>query len=239
MIDIDNELKKIAEAEAETTDISYYKVENNNDNDTLVVSFAGWNTSYFLMKTSLLNISDECKFDTLFLKNPKYKNHWYLGKMKGIGTGVSEIKNFLKKQISTYNKIIFVGSSMGGYGALLYGSLLDVDYIIATIPQTDLEYIRRKIHKNRDYRRTSKLNDYQKYKNLNNFISKKTKYFVTSRKKKNPKSCAQRLDYYQHNFYHCENILNLGDVTYLGITPREFKVGDVAEFVKNKILGKS
>jgi len=233
MVDIDNELKKIAEVE--TTDISYYKV--GNDNDTLVVSFAGWGTRYFLMKTSLLNISDECKFDTLFLRN--HKHHWYLGKMKGIGTGVSEIKNFLKKQISTYNKIIFVGSSMGGYGALLYGSLLDVDFIIAPIPQTDLEYIRRKIHKNRDYRRVSQLKDYQKYGNLNNFISKKTKYFVTSQKEKNPKSCAQRLDYYQHNFYHCENILNLGDVTYLGVTPREFKVGDVAEFVKNKILGKS
>ena len=233
MIDIDNELKKIAEAE--TTDISYHKVQS--DNDTLVVSFAGWGSRYFQMKTSLLNISEECKFDTLFLRN--HKHHWYLGKLKEIGTGVNEIKNFLKKQISTYNKIIFVGSSMGGYGALLYGSLLDVDFIVAPIPQTDLRYVRKHIPKNREYRRVSRLKDYQKYKNLNNFISKKTKYFVTSRSEKRPKSNSQRWDYYQHNFYQCENILNLGNVTYLGVTPTEFEVGDVAEFVKNKILGKS
>lgn len=235
MIDIDNELKKIAEAE--TTDISYYKV--GNDNDTLVVSFAAWRTRYFQMKKSLLNISTECKFDTLFLRNPKYKNHWYLGKMEGIGAGVSEIKNFLEKQISTYNKIIFVGGSMGGYGAMLYGSLLDVDYIVALIPQTDLKYVRKQMPKNRDYRRVSRLKDYQKYGNLNNFISKKTKYFVTARSEKRPKSATQRFDYYQHNFYHCENILNLGNVTYLGVTPAEFELGDVAEFLRNKIFGKS
>jgi len=235
MIDIDNELKKIAEAE--TTDISYYKV--GNDNDTLVVSFAAWRTPYFHYKKSLLNISAECKFDILFLRNPKDKNHWYLDKMEGIGRGVSEIKNFLKKQISTYNKIIFVGNSMGGYGAILYGSLLDVDYVVAPIPQTDLDYVRTQLPKNSDYRSISRLKDYPKYGNLNNFISKKTKYFITARSEKIPKGVHQRFDYYQHSFYQCENILNLGNVTYLGVTPAEFELGDVAEFVKNKILGKS
>ena len=39
MIDIDNELKKIAEAE--TTDSSYYMIKSNSD--TLIVSFATLN----------------------------------------------------------------------------------------------------------------------------------------------------------------------------------------------------
>ena len=50
--------------------------------------------------------------------------------MEGIGAGVEvKLKTFRKTQIPTQENE-FCGGSMGGYGAILYGSLLDVDYII-------------------------------------------------------------------------------------------------------------
>lgn len=41
--------------------------------------------------------------------------------------------------------MICVGISAGGYASILYGSLLKAHYVIATRPQTDLDYNEKSI----------------------------------------------------------------------------------------------
>lgn len=217
MRDVDNELKKIAEAE--TTDISYYKVENNSD--ILIVTFtAATDEGYFSFKTSTLELSQNIPVDILFIRETTEKWSWYLNKLVGVGKGVEEIANFLKEQISTYNKIIFVGSSMGGYAAILYGSLCKVNHVIAFIPQTDLNYVRKCLPKNRQYRRLPRYKDFEQFQNLNKIISSEVEYHISTHLKKfeGNMNLGTRWDIAQHGIHHYENI-NIGkNVHFLGDT---------------------
>lgn len=61
--------------------------------------------------------------DILFLRDDK--QGWYLRGLTDISTDVESTKIFVLDYVSKYSKVLFVGSSMGGYGSLLYGSLVD------------------------------------------------------------------------------------------------------------------
>jgi hypothetical protein len=64
-------------------------------------------------------------------------NDWYQRGIPGISTSIETTATFLRKVISrlgcTYVRTI--GSSMGGYAAVLFGDLLDADQIIACDPE--------------------------------------------------------------------------------------------------------
>ena len=67
---------------------------------------------------------------------------------------------YLNGKISGYEKVIFMGTSAGGYAAILFGSLCNkVDYVVAFIPKVKL---------NRPV--------VAKYSNLNTFINSHTSY---------------------------------------------------------------
>ena len=69
-------------------------------------------------------------------------NGWYIAGIPGLGCDVSQVAERLQEVVGdlrgAQGKTIFYGGSMGGYGALLYGSLLNVDYILATGVETIL-----------------------------------------------------------------------------------------------------
>jgi hypothetical protein len=66
------------------------------------------------------------------------KQTWYHKGMEGISKNIPETVEYLREKISGYDKVYFIGNSSGGYAALLFGSLLGVDKILAFQPQTDL-----------------------------------------------------------------------------------------------------
>ena len=215
MLDIDSELKKIAEAE--TTNTSHYLVENNSD--ILIVTFTGATPErYFSFKTSTLKLSQNIPVDILFIREQTKKWNWYLNKLDGVGQGVEEIANFLKDKIKPYKKVIFAGTSMGGYASILYGSLCKVNHVIAYIPQTDLNYVRKCLPKNREYRRLPRCKDFEQFQNLNKIISPEVQYHISTYLEKFKRSMKRgvRWDLAQHGFHHYENI-NVGkNVHFLG-----------------------
>lgn len=143
MDNYDNAMQYINEQE--TTDISYVKVGDNNKN--LIVSFAsnGEPTKdFFERKTSLMQLKYQSNnFDVLYLRN---QNKWYLGGLNGIGKNINHTLAFLKKEFSKYGKVLCIGNSAGGYASLLFGSLLNVNCVIAIDAQTDLEYVKNKMN---------------------------------------------------------------------------------------------
>jgi hypothetical protein len=110
---------------------------------------------------------------------------WYHKGIKDITNNIDEtilyLNNIIKK--GNYKKVIFMGTSAGGYASILFGSLCNnVNNVISFIPQTKLK---------------KPINS--KYSNLKNIINKKTKYFLYCDKD------ITNIDNV-HSISHCENI---------------------------------
>ena len=70
------------------------------------------------------------------LRDPAW--NWYRAGVAGI-RGVPALADFINSLHARYDRVVTLGLSMGGYGALLYGMLAPVDLIIALSPQTNLD----------------------------------------------------------------------------------------------------
>jgi hypothetical protein len=91
----------------------------NKGFDVLSISFAGFYDDNPRFDWNILN-----KFDTDLLLIKDVKMAWYLCGVDGISSDVSETVEFIHQYTNKYKKLLFFGSSMGGYAALLYGSLV-------------------------------------------------------------------------------------------------------------------
>ena len=163
----------------------FYKCGNINS-DTLIVSFAG-NAQLFGGIQS---------FEFVNFLNKHFQNaykHFYIDEHsdlyhKGIGgltNNIDETVNYFKNEIKNYKNVIFLGNSAGGYASILFGSLLNINYVLAFIPQT-IRY---------------KNNIDEKYRDISIFINNTTKYYIYGDKSfSNLNDC--------HHIHHCERISN-------------------------------
>lgn len=63
---------------------------------------------------------------------------WYLMGINAKINSPEKLTEFLQKEVEGYN-IVTVGSSAGGYAAILYGSLLNAKYVLAFNPQFEIK----------------------------------------------------------------------------------------------------
>ena len=159
------------------------------NSDTIIISFGG-NAQQFLqiLPFEFLNFLNKHfeDFDKYFYID-KNKAHYHKG-IEGISNNINETTEYLKNIINKYKKVIFLGTSAGGYAAILFGSLLKVNTVAAFMPQTILE-------KEEKYD--------EKYLNLKKFINKETKYFIYGNL-----SSTDKLHHINH-LINLENIKNV------------------------------
>lgn len=98
--------------------------------DKLIMAFTSRGSRGF-QQTNLLR---DVEADILFVRD--VEDAWYNRGLKFITSDVDTTLNFLKKYTDRHDKILCTGISSGGYAALLFGSLLNADNIIAYSPQT-------------------------------------------------------------------------------------------------------
>lgn len=164
-------------------------------NTTLIVSFAGNALEFgripqYEFVKSLNIIYPEC--DKLFYVDKTQKH--YLNGILNISKNVEETKVYLENKIKNYKKVCFIGTSAGGYASILYGSLLNIDYVLAFIPQTKLENKKNIFSKNNI-----------QYIDLKKFINSTTKYkLIGDLSKKNKNDL--------HHISQCDNIKNFKNV---------------------------
>lgn len=145
--------------------ISYQESIKKQTNELIIVTFSGRQQG--LSTLTLFEFTNflESKFpsyDKLYFRDEKVK--WYNHGITGLTSNVDETLKFLSSKIGNYKHAIFIGASMGGYAALLYGSILGVDTVVAFRPQT---YIRKVI------------DDFNpNYEDVKPFINSKTKYYI-------------------------------------------------------------
>lgn len=75
----------------------------------------------------------------LYLRDDK--DSWYNAGIEGVGHDVAQIADHIRRTANDVGAttIVTVGSSMGGYAALLFGALLDAERCVAFAPQTLLK----------------------------------------------------------------------------------------------------
>ena len=138
-----------------------YKILNNNKN--LIICFGGSALQMGLIPPfeflRYLSSVYTNKCDLYFFIDRKHC--WYHKGINNITTNIDETVDYLKNIIKNYEKVIFMGTSAGGYAAILFGSLCNVSNVISFIPQTILN---------------EPINP--KYKNLKQVINKNTQYLL-------------------------------------------------------------
>ena len=135
----------------------------------LLVSFGGIKQGLGMPVFEFFNSISDIPCDKIFLRD--FNQAWY---QKGVDDELDHIdkvieylKNVLSK--NKYDKVCFLGNSMGGYGALLFGSILNVDCVISFAPQSFIDKRNRII--NFDIRWIKKIN------NIYRFEKKRMQYF--------------------------------------------------------------
>ena len=132
---------------------------------TIIVSFSGQGGSDMgsIPRLEFVNFLEKhySKYERHFYLDDH--NKWYHCGIEGISTDIHTTTEYLKEKIKKFDKVIFIGSSAGGYAAILFGSLLNVDKVIAFRPQTTIE-----IQKDMD----------EKYINLEAYINSTTQYYI-------------------------------------------------------------
>lgn len=165
------------------------------DNKNLIVSFAG-NAILYGGKTQLEYVNS---LNKIYPECDKYfyldgSQSFYINGIPGITNSIDETKNYLLNKIKNYEKVCFIGNSAGGYASILFGSLLNINYVIAFIPQTDLN-IKKEIFNETNI----------KFINLKNYINHKTIYKLYANNEiKNIKDL--------HSVYQCNNIKEFDNV---------------------------
>ena len=168
---------------------SCYKVDVPNS-DTLIVSFAG-NAKLFggINKFEFLNfLSKHFKNASKHFYIDEHSDLYHKG-ISGISNNIDETVSYLQNEIKNYKNVIFIGNSAGGYASILFGSLLEINYVLSFIPQT--------------FRRNNNIDE--KYRDISIFINNKTKYYIYGNTSiSNENDC--------HHISHCERISHHSNV---------------------------
>jgi len=153
-------------------------------NDLLIVCFAGYGKKMGgIPPFEFLNFLRKYfpNTDKQFYIDIHYS--CYSKGIAGITNNIEETTQHLSKEIEGYKNVVFVGSSGGGYAAILFGSLLNVNTVIAFIPTTIVR----------------KTDVDPKYKNIRSFINQTTLYHLYGDTK-----ITDIMDC--HHISHCENV---------------------------------
>lgn len=170
---------------------SFCKI-NATNSDTLIVSFAGHAKMFGgIQKFEFVNFLEKhFKQFSLHFYVDKYVNSYHQG-IFGITNDIDETVDYLKNEIKDYKNVVFLGVSSGGYAAILFGSLLNINYVLAFVPQT--------IRNDKSERVT------EKYRDISKYINDVTKYYVCGDTSiTDPNDC--------HHISHCDRISHHSNV---------------------------
>ena len=132
------------------------------NSDALVIALGSFvegpiDPNKFEWSNITLGLSEVNNFKKLFIRDMDFA--WWQTKFEGLeGRGPHVVANFIKEKVkeSKAKRVMVMGASLGGYGAILFACLCKLDLAVAISPQTYLtegRYIKYSLH--------------EKYKDLN------------------------------------------------------------------------
>lgn len=121
--------------------MSEHKIINEHSN-TLIVCFGGMQKKMgMILPFEFLNYLSKLygKITDLYFFIDK-NQCWYHKGLRGITENIDETVTYINNIISRkhYKRVLFMGVSAGGYASILFGSLCNVNNVLAFIPRTKL-----------------------------------------------------------------------------------------------------
>jgi hypothetical protein len=96
-----------------------------------------------------VNLFSESPIGKVFVRD--LDQCFYQRGVRGLGRSINEVAVSLEELLAGRNRRVFVGASAGGYAALIFGSMLRVDHVVAMSPQTFLGGRLRRLHNDRRF----------------------------------------------------------------------------------------
>jgi hypothetical protein len=193
---------------------SEYKILNGNN--ILIICFGGMALQFGgILPFEFLNYLSKMYSNTCDLIFFIDKNQcWYHKGIKDITNNIEDTVIYINNIINNgnYKKVIFMGTSAGGYASILFGSLCyNINNVISFIPQTILD---NPINLN--------------YSNLKNIINTNTSYLLYGDKSITYKNNS-------HHILHCENIKHFKNVKIINGNSCNLKNLRDNGFIKNTL----
>jgi len=113
----------------------------------LLIAFGGIAGSMGMPPFEFYNMARDQDVNKIYLRD--LGQSWYHSGLMGISRNIDETASFLRGKIdeSGAQKVVVFGNSMGGYAAILFGTLINADVVHAFSPQTiisDARHLRNK-----------------------------------------------------------------------------------------------
>jgi hypothetical protein len=175
-----------------------YNKENNNESNLCVIYFSS-NEIYYpnTLKSFEYSIIEREKYEWKRNRFPNAGKHifirdirkqWYIGGINSKLDSPSKLVDFLKKETEGF-KVYTIGSSAGGFAAILFGSLLQVNRVYAFNSQLNLNVTMQSSNLLVDPILFDKNNDNEvnPYFDLSNFITEGIDYYYFQ-------SCQSKMD---------------------------------------------
>ncbi len=115
------------------------KVETDVDSSTLLLAFGGMNQRIGMPPFEFFSLAGETPVKRLFVRD--LRQAWYHLGLPGLGDTLMSVRDHLRELIAGADaeRLVVAGSSAGAYAALVLGTLLQADTVLAFSPQTILD----------------------------------------------------------------------------------------------------
>ena len=122
------------------------------NSDTLLVAFGGIAAGIGMPPFEFFRLVNDLSVKKLFVRD--LEQAWYHRGLPGIATDIHGAAKYLAELIAEQGvgRTVFVGNSMGGYAAILFGTLLQANVAHAFAPQTFLDKTSRMLSLDRRWR---------------------------------------------------------------------------------------
>jgi pimeloyl-ACP methyl ester carboxylesterase len=121
------------------------RLDMDSDANTLLLAVGGMNLEERELVFEFLSATEEFPVKRLFVRDPRQA--WYHCGMPQHGWTLASVVDSLRELIAQHDvdRLVVVGSSSGGYAALVFGTLLAANTVLCFAPQTvlDLEILAR------------------------------------------------------------------------------------------------
>ncbi len=109
------------------------------DSSTLLLAFGGMKGKLDIPPFEFFGLTGEMPINRLFVRD--LKQAWYHRGVRRHGSTIPEVAKHLDRIIARQQieRLVVVGTSAGGYAALIFGSLLGADRVLCWGPQTSLD----------------------------------------------------------------------------------------------------
>lgn len=111
-------------------------IEKYSQSDSLLIAFGGVCGGMGMPPFEFFKLTEDLEFNKIFIRD--LYQVWYHKGLPGLANDIEDIAKLLKKYIQELSckKVLLVGTSMGGYAAIILGSLIENSVVHAFSPQT-------------------------------------------------------------------------------------------------------